>query len=213
MSSRDHERTWYLLVSAGDARALPSRRLLIAGIGNLFLGDDGFGVEVVRRLSGRALPLGVEVADFGIRGMDLTYALGNRWQGAILVNAVRRGEPPGTLFVLEPEIPEAAPAPVNGHSMDPLAVLAAATRLGAAPEWTLVVGCEPAHIPDLEAGEDMLTELSPEVVNAVERAVERIFELAVTFVEHGRFTIEDEGEKGWARVVHGSYEPSGRDET
>ena len=212
MSSRDHERTWYLLVSAGDARSLPSRRLLIAGIGNLFLGDDGFGVEVVRRLSERALPLGVEVADFGIRGMDLTYALGNKWQAAILVYAVRRGEPPGTLIVSEPEIPDAAPAPLNGRSMDPLAVLAAATRLGAVPECTLVVVCEPAHIPDVEGGDDMLTEISPEVEDAVERAVELLFELAVTFVEQGRFTT-DHGAEAWARTVHGSYEPPGRDET
>ena len=92
-----------------DASAVPLRRLLIAGIGNLFLGDDGFGVEVVRRLTERVLPPGVEVADFGIRGMDLTYALGNGWQGAILVDAIRRGEPAGTLTVLEPEIPDTAP--------------------------------------------------------------------------------------------------------
>src|SRR5262245_17530840 len=75
-----------------DVRELPSRRLLIAGIGNFFLGDDGFGVEVVRRLSERVLPPGVEIADFGIRGMDLVYALGNGWQGVILIDAMRRGE-------------------------------------------------------------------------------------------------------------------------
>ena len=145
----------------------PSRRLLIAGIGNLFLGDDGFGVEVVRRLTERVLPAGVEVADYGIRGMDLTHALGNGWQGVILVDAIRRGEPAGTLILLEPDLPDAAPAPLDAHGMDPVAVLAAAKRLGGVPERALVVGCEPAHIPDVDGGEDMSTELSPEVEAAV----------------------------------------------
>jgi hydrogenase maturation protease len=191
-----------------EVRALPSRRLLIAGIGNLFLGDDGFGVEVVRRLTDRLLPPGVEVADFGIRGMDLIYALGNGWQGAILVDTVSRGEPAGTLIVLEPEIPDAAEGTCEGHGMDPVAVLAAARRLGVMPEKALVIGCEPAFIPDVDGGEDLLTELSPEVEAAVERAVE----LATAFVEHGSFTSDagaPEHEEVWAGPADGSYERAG----
>ena len=77
-------------------------RILIAGIGNIFLGDDAFGVEVARRLVRRRLPDGVRVVDFGIRGLDLTYALLDGYEAVILVDAAPRGGPPGTLYVLEP---------------------------------------------------------------------------------------------------------------
>jgi hydrogenase maturation protease len=174
-----------------DMREVPARRLLIAGIGNMFLGDDRFGVEVVRRLAGRVLPPGVEVADFGIRGMDLVYALGNGWEGVILVDAMRRGEEPGTLIVLDPEVPAAPVAPLDGHTMDPLAVLAAARSLGTVPRRVLVVGCEPLRVPDVDGGEDMVTELSAVVEAAVEAAVERVVELAEAFSGSGRFATTD----------------------
>ena len=92
-------------------------RILIAGIGNIFLGDDAFGVEVVRRLARRCLPDGVEVRDFGIRGLDLTYTLLDGWDVVILVDAVPRGEPPGTLFVIVPETDEAQPQPLADIDM------------------------------------------------------------------------------------------------
>jgi hydrogenase maturation protease len=171
-----------------DSHELPTRRLLIAGIGNLFLGDDGFGVEVVRRLADRVLPPGVELADFGIRGMDLAYALGGGWDGVILVDALRHGEPPGSLVLIEPEVPEEPPPPVAGHAMDPVAVLALATRLGTVPPHAVVLGCEPGRVPDLDGGDDIETELSAPVDAAVDAAVERIVELAGAFLEHGSFT-------------------------
>src|SRR3954462_334859 len=79
-------------------------RLLIAGVGNIFLGDDAFGVEVVQRLARRPLPEGIRVVDFGIRGLDLAYALLDGYEATILVDALPRGGPPGTLYVLEPEL-------------------------------------------------------------------------------------------------------------
>src|SRR5438270_10803156 len=85
-------------------------RVLVAGIGNIFLGDDAFGVEVAQRLAQRPLPAGVRVVDFGIRGLDLTYALLDGQDAVILVDATLRGGPPGTLYVIEPEA-EGRPEP------------------------------------------------------------------------------------------------------
>src|SRR6516225_7125141 len=79
-------------------------RILVAGIGNIFLGDDAFGVEVARRLAARPQPDGVRVADFGIRGIDLTYALLDGYETVILVDATPRGGQPGTLYVIEPDV-------------------------------------------------------------------------------------------------------------
>ncbi|HZU39474.1 MAG TPA: hydrogenase maturation protease [Solirubrobacteraceae bacterium] len=151
------------------AHAVP-RRVLVAGIGNVFLGDDGFGVEVVSRLSRRPLPDGVDVVDFGIRGMDLAFALADGYEAAVLIDATERGQPPGTLEVIEPEPPEDDYAGLQGHGLDPVAVLAVARRFGALPERVLVVGCEPATIGDPD-GEDIQAELSPPVLAAVEAAV------------------------------------------
>ena len=81
-------------------------RILVAGIGNIFMGDDAFGVEVARRLSQRTLPAGVRVSDFGIRGFDLAYALQDGYETTILIDACPRGEEPGTLFVVEPDLAE-----------------------------------------------------------------------------------------------------------
>src|ERR1700676_3752545 len=94
--------------------AVNSGLILVAGIGNIFLGDDAFGVEVVRRLVQRPLPEGVRVVDFGIRGLDLTYALLDKYAAVIFVDAAPRGGTPGTLYVIEPELagPEEADAPM-----------------------------------------------------------------------------------------------------
>ncbi len=155
----------------------PAARVLVAGVGNVFLGDDGFGVEVVRRLASRALPRGVEVVDFGIRGMDLAYALGDGYRLALLVDAAARGESPGTLSVIEPHDDEPIGPPVEGHGMDPVRVLALARRLGREPSRTLVVACEPQAIVDSASGE-LLAELSPPVAAAVEPAVALVLSLA-----------------------------------
>ena len=117
-------------------------RVLVAGIGNVFLADDGFGCALADRLARRALPAGVEVVDYGIRGMDLAYALLDGWDAAVLLDAAPRGGAPGTLYVIEPFVDPDAVA-VQTHGMDPVTVLALVQALGGVPPRTLVVGCEP----------------------------------------------------------------------
>ena len=151
-----------------------SRRILVAGVGNVFLGDDGFGVEVVRRLAGRELPEGVEVMDFGIRGMDLAYALQDDYDVVIFVDALPRGEEPGTVYLLEPEIDEDAEVTLDTHGMDPVKVIRLSRTLGAKPTRTLVVGCEPQMVVGGEDYDDMLMELSGPVLAAVEEAVKLV---------------------------------------
>jgi len=149
-------------------------RILIAGIGNIFLGDDAFGVEVAQRLAQRPLPEEVRVVDFGIRGLDLTYALLDGYEAVILVDAVPRGGLPGTLYVIEPERSEApvpAGAVIETHGMDPVKVLRLVEAMGGKIERLLLVGCEPA--PD-DAYEDMQSGLSDPVRAAVEEAISLI---------------------------------------
>jgi hydrogenase maturation protease len=149
----------------------PTRRVLVAGIGNIFMADDGFGVEVARRLNERELPRGAEVADFGIRGLDLVYALGEGYDAAVFVDAVPRGEAPGTLFVIEPELESPdEPVALDAHGMDPVKVLALAAQLGSVPERVLVVGCEPAARMTGDE-EELVGELSPPVRAALDEAV------------------------------------------
>jgi hydrogenase maturation protease len=149
-------------------------RILVAGVGNVFLGDDGFGVEVVRRLAGRGLPEGVEVVDFGIRGLDLAYALQDDYDAVIFVDATPRGEKPGTVYLLEPEIEEDGEVALDTHGMDPVKVIKLSRALGARPTRTLVVGCEPQVVVSGEAYDDMLMELSEPVRTAVEEAVKLV---------------------------------------
>lgn len=146
-------------------------RMLVAGIGNIFLGDDGFGVEVVRRLAQRPRLPGVDVVDFGIRGMDLVYALQRDYRAVVLVDAAPRGEPPGTLAVLEPEHVWHGPAAVETHGMDPVRVLRLAREFGPVPAQLRVVCCEPAAVPAEVAPEDVRVELSATVRRVVDRAV------------------------------------------
>jgi len=117
----------------------------VAGIGNVFFGDDGFGVEVVRRLHERLQPEGVRVIDFGIRGLDLAYALLDGYDAAILVDATPRGGSPGTLYVIEPDAsPEHdSSGSVDTHGMTPGKVLQLAHALGGPVPLLRVVGCEP----------------------------------------------------------------------
>ena len=151
-----------------------NRRILIAGIGNIFLADDGFGVEVVKRLAGRELPKGVEVVDFGIRGLDLAYALQNDYEVVIFVDALPRGEEPGTVYLVEPEIEDGGEVALDTHGMDPVKVIRLARAMGAEMPKTLVVGCEPQNILNGEAYDDMLMELSEPVEAAVEQAAKLV---------------------------------------
>jgi hydrogenase maturation protease len=156
----------------GDA--LPAVRVLVAGIGNIFLADDGFGVEVARRLAQRQLPAGVEVKDFGIRGMDLVYALGESYDAAVFVDAVPRGAAPGTLFVIEPELElDSGEVMLDAHGMDPVKVLSLAAQLGPVPERVLVVGCEPLVRMSGDE-EEIVGELSRPVRAALDSAVELV---------------------------------------
>jgi len=150
------------------------KRVLIAGVGNIFLGDDGFGVEVVKRLAGCELPEGVEVKDFGIRGMDLAYALQDDYELVVLVDATPRGERPGTVYLIEPEIEDDGEVSLDTHSMDPVKVIKLSRVLGARPTRTLVVGCEPQVIVTGEDYDDMLMELSEPVLEGVEEAVKLV---------------------------------------
>ena len=165
-------------VEGEESSALPRTRILVAGIGNIFLGDDGFGVEVARRLEQQDLGEGVEVRDFGIRGMDLAYALQEGYEAVIFVDAAPRGETPGTVSLIEPEL-DLDEVVLDTHGMDPLRVLGLARALGRVPERVLVVACEPEVVVHGEHDEDLVGELSSPVAAAVDGAVELVKSLAL----------------------------------
>jgi hydrogenase maturation protease len=154
-------------------------KTLVAGCGNIFLGDDGFGCEVARRLATHPLREDVKVVDFGIRGVHLAYELLNDYDTAILVDATPRGEEPGTITVLEPEVDpsgrasraQQAEAPlIDAHGMAPHDVLELLAALGGSVRRMLVVGCEPAEVTE-HIG------LSEPVTAAVDTAVKVIADL------------------------------------
>jgi hydrogenase maturation protease len=166
---------------ARDAGALvPS--ILIAGIGNIFLGDDAFGVEVAQRLASRTLPERVKVIDFGIRGFDLAYALLDGSDVTILVDACPRGGAPGTLYTIEPDLsaldsPDVQQSSVDAHSMNPMNVIRLAKTMGGKLKKILLVGCEPATLGP-EEGQMGLSEpvaaMMDEAVETIESLVEKI---------------------------------------
>ena len=161
-----------------DAPQATATRVLVAGIGNAFLGDDGFGVALAGRLARRALPAGVEVVDYGIRGMDLACAMQDEELDAVvMLDAAPRGEAPGTLTVIEPDLDGVAPH-VDAHGMDPVSVLALARELGGAARLprTLVVCCEPRTRMTGEEDEIVIT-LSEPVQAALAPAVTLVEEL------------------------------------
>jgi hydrogenase maturation protease len=150
-----------------------SGRILIAGIGNIFFGDDAFGSEAARRLMRESWPDDVRIVDFGIRGFDLTFALLDGYETVILLDATPRGGPAGTLYTIEPDAAAFAPcgAEVDPHGMDPLRVLAMACSMGAKWKRLILVGCEPA-------AQDEGIGLSAPVRGAVEDAVAVVRSLA-----------------------------------
>lgn len=155
--------------------------ILIAGVGNIFMGDDAFGVEVARRFVGRKLPDGVRVVDFGIRGFDLAYALMDGQDVTILVDAAPRGGDPGTIYTIEPDMSEVETLSneqmaVEPHGMDPMKVLAMVKSMGGEPKRILLVGCEPATL----GPEEGLMGLSAPVEAAVDEAVPLIESLIAT---------------------------------
>jgi hydrogenase maturation protease len=151
-------------------------RTVVAGVGNVFLRDDAFGVEVARLLATRPQPPGVEVCDYGIRGVHLVYDLLNGCDLFVLVDAAPRGEPPGTVTVLEAELPEGdslARPVIDGHSLTPDGIFALLASLGgpaARPGRSLIVACAPA---DVSAGMGLSEPVQAAVPHAV-RAVEEI---------------------------------------
>jgi hydrogenase maturation protease len=147
-------------------------RVLIAGIGNIFLGDDGFGVEVARRLASCELAADVRVVDFGIRGLDLVYALQDGYKTTILIDAFPQGKAPGTVSVVEPDLKDLQATPEQGgfvepHGMNPMNVLRMAKAMQAPLEHILLIGCEPAYL----GGDDGHMGLSKPVEAAVSEAV------------------------------------------
>jgi hydrogenase maturation protease len=161
-----------------------SDRILVAGIGNIFLSDDGFGVEVANRLKSKALPENVHVEDFGIRGVHLAYELLEGYRAALLVDAVDLREAPGTVVVIQPE-PQTAPGddesrpPFDAHTMSPDLVLGTLAHLGGRLDSILVVGCQPENL-------DEGIGLSESVAQAVDGAVELCGELIVDLMRSER---------------------------
>ena len=151
------------------------KRILVAGIGNAWLKDDGFGSEVVKRLEARDLPAGVAVFDFGTGGLDLAYEVMRGYDALVLIDVSRQGGEPGTLYVME-ALEEEVDAGIedgqiiNPHAMDPQTVLRFVKTLGAWPGKVVVVACEPAEVEEMGLG------LSAEVERAVDGAVGLVVE-------------------------------------
>jgi hydrogenase maturation protease len=151
------------------------KRILVAGIGNAWLRDDGFGGAVARRLEERGLPPEAWVFDFGTGGLDLAYELMQGYDALILVDVSRQGSPPGTLYVMEPDL-DAIPGEiedghvVDPHAMDPETVLRFVKTVGSWPGRVVVIACEPAQVEEPGFG------LSPRVQEAVDRAADLVLE-------------------------------------
>ena len=150
-------------------------QILIAGVGNAWMQDDGFGGEVVRRLSEREAEPGVTCEDFGTGGLDLAYEVMRGYDALMLLDVTRGGGPPGTLYVLEPEESEIAAGIEDGemidpHAMDPQTVLRFVRAVSGWPGSVVVIACEPAEVEEPGLG------LTPEVAAAVPRAIELVHE-------------------------------------
>jgi hydrogenase maturation protease len=161
--------------------------ILVAGIGNIFLGDDGFGVEVAQQLSKYDFASAVRVVDFGIRGFDLAFALQDGYETVILIDAFPHGQPPGTVYVVEPDLNDPAAALsqenfIEPHAMNPVNVLRMATSMKAPLKRVLLVGCEPSTF----GGEEGHMGLSPAVETAVGEAMKVVAGLVERALKEGK---------------------------
>jgi hydrogenase maturation protease len=159
---------------SGDIHDRASGRILVACIGNIFLGDDAFGVEVARELAGHNLSEEVAVVDYGIRGLDLAYALLEPWRAVVIVDAIARRGTPGDLYLLEMEPDAGDEAGFDPHSMDPFRVFALARSLGDISAPIYVAGCEPEGFGDGFEGRMGLSELVAAAVPEAARMVEGV---------------------------------------
>jgi hydrogenase maturation protease len=154
-----------------------THKILVAGVGNIFMGDDAFGSEVARRLMNEPWPPEVRVTDFGIRSYDLVYALMDGYDVTILVDAVARQQPPGTVYLIEPDLSQPDhldETMADAHSMSPVKVLQMLQTFGNSPGRFYLVGCEPANL-ELEDGEIGLSKI-------VDASIPRAIELIKTLV-------------------------------
>ncbi|MEW2626000.1 hydrogenase maturation protease [Streptomyces sp. NPDC048106] len=182
-------------------------RLLVAGVGNIFLADDAFGPEVIRALDRRPLPPEVQVRDYGIRGLDLAYDLLGGCETAVLVDAARGGHRPGTLSLIEAEPPDGT-VPPEAHGMDPAKVLALAAHLGEEPlPRVLVLACEPEVLPP--ADEDILPGLGAAVRAAVEPAVTALHALVPLLLADPRAPAAALGRSMESGPAHSAALPAG----
>ncbi len=145
-------------------------RVLVAGIGNIFLGDDGFGSEAARRLAQSQLPAGVRVVDYGIRGLHLAYDLLDGYDALVLIDALPHQAPPGDVVVMEIGPEHLRPGELDAHGMEPTAVLSSLGALGGELPLTYIVGCQPRDV-------DERMGLSPPVAAALDSAVAAVHDL------------------------------------
>jgi hydrogenase maturation protease len=150
--------------------------VLVAGVGNIFLTDDGFGPEVAQRLALRAVPDGVKIVDYGIRGMHLAYDLLEGYDGLVIVDAIARQGSPGEVVVIKVGPEDLGDGEFDAHGMEPVSVLASLGAMGGKLPPTYVVGCEPADVDDGMG-------LTPAVAAAVDRAVEAVLEVLTDELE------------------------------
>ena len=152
------------------------KRVMIAGVGNMFMKDDGFGGAVIKKMLHKKFPEGVEIKDFGTGGLKLAYDLMRGYDGLILLDASSRGEKPGTLYVIEPDQNDINPnleegGPIDPHGADPATVLRFVKSIGSWPGKVIIVACEPEVVDDFDIG------LSEPVNAAIEKAVEMVEEI------------------------------------
>jgi hydrogenase maturation protease len=164
------------LLEAAQPKPSQKKRVMIAGVGNIFMKDDGFGVEVVKRMMNKEFPEGVELRDFGTGGLKLAYDLMKGYDCLILLDASRRGGNPGTLYVIEPNEREFQSTIEEGdsidpHGSDPVTVLRFVKAFGSWPGKVMIVACEPTSTDDFEIG------LSSPVRASVDKAVEFVDEI------------------------------------
>jgi len=167
------------------------KQVLIAGIGNTWQRDDGFGSEVARRLEGRDLPKGVAVIDFGTGGLDLAYQVMYGYDGLVMIDISRQGGSPGTLYVMEIDEEDVTSGvedgdALNPHAMDPETVLRFIKLTGGWPGKVVIVACEPLTVEEMGVG------LSPVVEEAVDRAVDLVLETATELLTDEAYVSLDE---------------------